>query len=581
MPSSVTSRFLLASLASLGVAALVGCTTTDAAEEVVAEVVTTPPSEGATVVADADPAARALETSRLLFESAPTVLVAPADDETATFLSAQVAVALGVPLLLESEAAADAPEDGEAPEAAPTASGPDAPASPADTPSSGSTADAPSASHEAVTEEIDRLGAGTVVAVGNLGGGAFPASDVVVADADSAALQKVTGVDVPTGPDALTIAGIAGLPDPEATAPTASASTAPLDPRPVPAAPLASTVALTTDSPADAASLATARAAGVPAVVLPASSPDPLRSSDAIAALAEAGAASTILLGEAFAALPDPDWSVRAAATGTELPGGGQHLFADRLFVALYGAPDAPVLGVLGEQGVAETIERAKKVAAPYETLTDRTVVPTLEIIATVAAGAAGDDGNYSNELPAERLVPYIDAAAEAGMYVVIDLQPGRTDFLTQAKLYESLLERPNVGLALDPEWRLEPDEKHLTQIGSVTAEEVNAVSGWLAGVVDSAGLPPKMLVLHQFRLDMIQNRQDVDMSHSQLELLVHVDGQGGQPDKQATWRTLHDGAPAGMAWGWKNFYDEDLPMLSPEQTMRDVAPEVDLVTYQ
>jgi hypothetical protein len=35
------------------------------------------------------------------------------------------------------------------------------------------------------------------------------------------------------------------------------------------------------------------------------------------------------------------------------------------------------------------------------------------------------------------------------------------------------------------------------------------------------------------------------------------------------------------MAWGWKNFYDEDLPVLTPEQTMRDVSPQPDLVTYQ
>ena len=40
-------------------------------------------------------------------------------------------------------------------------------------------------------------------------------------------------------------------------------------------------------------------------------------------------------------------------------------------------------------------------------------------------------------------------------MYVVLDLQPGRSNFLDQAKLYEPLLRLPHVGLALDPEWRL------------------------------------------------------------------------------------------------------------------------------
>jgi hypothetical protein len=32
--------------------------------------------------------------------------------------------------------------------------------------------------------------------------------------------------------------------------------------------------------------------------------------------------------------------------------------------------------------------------------------------------------------------------------------------------------------------------------------------------------------------------------------------------------------------WGWKNFYDEDVPMLDPAQTMQ-VQPVPDLVTYQ
>ncbi|WP_254061991.1 hypothetical protein [Clavibacter michiganensis] len=114
-----------------------------------------------------------------------------------------------------------------------------------------------------------------------------------------------------------------------------------------------------------------------------------------------------------------------------------------------------------------------------------------------------------------------------------------------------------------------------------MSAAEVDATTDWLAGVVREKGLPQKMLVLHQFRLSMIQDRASLDMDHPELAMLVHADGQGGQPDKQATWRALHADAPAGLAWGWKNFIDEDTPMLTPEQTMRDVSPVPDLVTYQ
>jgi len=66
-----------------------------------------------------------------------------------------------------------------------------------------------------------------------------------------------------------------------------------------------------------------------------------------------------------------------------------------------------------------------------------------------------------------------------------------------------------------------------------------------------------------------------------QLTTLIHVDGQGGQPDKQATWRAVREGAPTGVGWGWKNFLHKDHPMLTPAQTMHDVHPAPDLITYQ
>jgi hypothetical protein len=113
-----------------------------------------------------------------------------------------------------------------------------------------------------------------------------------------------------------------------------------------------------------------------------------------------------------------------------------------------------------------------------------------------------------------------------------------------------------------------------------VRADEVNAVSAWLADLVRSEDLPPKALVLHQFRLSMIQDRSALQ-SHPELDMLVHVDGQGSQPDKQATWKALHVDAPEGVHWGWKNFFDEDTPMLSPSETMSQVTPTPSLVTYQ
>ena len=160
-----------------------------------------------------------------------------------------------------------------------------------------------------------------------------------------------------------------------------------------------------------------------------------------------------------------------------------------------------------------------------------------------------------------------MEAAEQEGLFVILDLQPGRTDFLTQAKQYESLLAHPNVGLALDPEWRLKPDQVHLRQIGSVDIAEVNEVVTWLADLTRREHLPQKVLVLHQFSLSMIRDRGALDTSRAELQIVLHVDGQGSQRAKAGTWKALQRDAPAGVLWGWKNFIDEDHPVLTPEQT--------------
>jgi hypothetical protein len=269
-----------------------------------------------------------------------------------------------------------------------------------------------------------------------------------------------------------------------------------------------------------------------------------------------------------------------AAASAAELPGGGQRIFDGKTYVALYGHPGTRALGVLGEQGTAATIRRVQRLAAQYRPHTTRTVVPALEIIATIASASAGRDGDYSAEAPVSKLRPLVDAAGRAGVYVVLDLQPGRTDFLTQAKRYRSLLRQPHVGLALDPEWRLKPGQRHLRQIGSVRASEINRVIDWLADLTARNRLPQKMLLLHQFRTSMITNRSTLDTTRDELAIAIQMDGLGSQPAKRATWRAIRAGAPRAITFGWKNFIDEDRPMLSPRATMK-VRPQPRWVSYQ
>lgn len=275
----------------------------------------------------------------------------------------------------------------------------------------------------------------------------------------------------------------------------------------------------------------------------------------------------------------DADWQLAVLANGQQLPGGGYLLFPSRRIVAMYGHTNTNALGVLGEQGPAEGVERANSIAQGYDA-DGIDVITAFEIIATLASSAPGSDGNYSLRTAIADLKPWIETAKQSGMYVILDLQPGRGDFLTQAKEYEELLLEPHVGLALDPEWRLKPNQFHLQQIGSVDAAEVNQVVDWLSQLVRENNLPQKLLMVHQFSNEMITNRSGIRTT-PELAVMIHMDGQGRSALKFNTYAEITRNALGnGWWWGWKNFYDEDFPTLTAAQTL-EARPVPYLVSYQ
>lgn len=322
----------------------------------------------------------------------------------------------------------------------------------------------------------------------------------------------------------------------------------------------------------------TARVAG--ATVVTVGGYDPRADPAAIRALATARPRAVVAIGGGFGPAARLAARVSVAATGVQLPGGGQVLFPGHRLVALYGNWDSPALGVLGHQDVPSSIARARQVAAMYRPLSRVPVVPTFEIIATVALGSPGVDGTYSHETPVSELLPAVREATAAGMYVVLDLQPGRANLLDQAKVYQSLLEQPNVGLALDAEWKLQPHQLPLHQIGGVSSDEVNSVIHWLAALTARHHLPQKLLVLHQFRLSMLADEQALDTGNDNLAILIHMDGQGTPWMKQQTWDAVTAAAPPRVFFGWKNFYVKDHPTLTPGETMTETPTPV-MISYQ
>lgn len=259
------------------------------------------------------------------------------------------------------------------------------------------------------------------------------------------------------------------------------------------------------------------------------------------------------------------------------LPGGGRQIFPARRVVAFYGAPQSDSLGVLGIGTPAHAAARLAGVARRYATK-QRPVLPAFELITTIAASGPGDDGLYRNHQSAQTIDRYLRAARRAKALLLLDIQPGRGDFMSEALRLEPWLRQPDVGLALDPEWHVGANEIPGQKIGSVTADEINKVSSYLAGFVAERHLPQKLFVVHQFTSGMIEGKDRV-LDRPGLAITMNVDGFGDRANKRTKYVQFTGEVPR-FHNGFKLFFEEDSNLMRPRDVLR-LRPSPDLVVYE
>ena len=277
------------------------------------------------------------------------------------------------------------------------------------------------------------------------------------------------------------------------------------------------------------------------------------------------------------ASQPAPGPSSAAPSTGPpELPLGGRTIFPGHRVVAYYGTAGSAGLGVLGESDPDGIVPRLRAAAAGFAS-PDRKVQIAFELIVSVAQRKPGADGTYSKMIDFAKIQQYVDAARRHQALLVLDVQPGRGDFLTQVKKLRPFLEQPHVGLALDPEWRMAADQVPGKVTGAVGAAEVNAVAAYVAGIIAERNLPQKLFLLHQFKVSMIPDIAAVTPQPG-LAIVHHLDGFGTRAEKNATFNRLFQ--PGRFHLGYKLFYDEDVGMYSPADVL-GFQHVPDYVSYQ
>ena len=245
--------------------------------------------------------------------------------------------------------------------------------------------------------------------------------------------------------------------------------------------------------------------------------------------------------------------------------------------VAFYGAPQSPELGALGIGTPDAAARRLARQARAYERGRRRPVLPALELIAVIANADAGEDGMYRSRQPNRSSGATCARRGATTCCSLLDIQPGRSDFFTEITRLERWLREPDVGLALDPEWRVTAPDVPGQVIGHVDAREVNATSAWLAQLVARHALPQKLFIVHQFTDDMVDDKRL--KRRPELAMVLNADGFGSRPVKVSKYHAFTRAARS-FHQGFKLFYKEDAGLMTPAQVMR-LRPSPDVVVYE
>jgi hypothetical protein len=256
-----------------------------------------------------------------------------------------------------------------------------------------------------------------------------------------------------------------------------------------------------------------------------------------------------------------------------ELPRGGRQLFPRYRVVGFYGMQNLDVLGA----GPADVVaQRLLRVARPYAR-PGRPVMPMFELIATIAHPFPTPSGLYRTHQEDAIVRSFLKAVRRIDGVLVLDVQPGRDDFLSSLRHWEPYLRQPDVGIALDPEFSMGPGQVPGRHLGRTDAAAINRASAYVAGIVRRHRLPQKLFIIHQFHDSMIRDKARIAIRPG-LAMTWNADGFGARSDKLEDYRSYT--RDRRFHPGLKLFYENDVDIMSPREVMR-LKPPPRVINYQ
>ena len=243
-----------------------------------------------------------------------------------------------------------------------------------------------------------------------------------------------------------------------------------------------------------------------------------------------------------------------------------------------YGFPGVPEMGVLGAHTAEELYPMLLEQAMAYEDVDpNRPVMMAYEVIASVAQRDPQSDGSYLSRIGDDTLQEYVDFCETRKLHLILDMQYGRLSTEDELNAISKWLEYPFVHPALDPEFHVSEGEVPGEDLGQIDASDVTFAQNWLVDFTTKRGLPPKILIVHQFKTYSITNKEQIAPVDG-VQFCLEIDGWGPPDEKEGTYAVLSD--PHIEFQGFKLWYDQDVPLMS-ESDVIGLDPSPDVIIYQ
>jgi hypothetical protein len=261
-------------------------------------------------------------------------------------------------------------------------------------------------------------------------------------------------------------------------------------------------------------------------------------------------------------------------------------LLPQNRIIAYYGNPHSKKMGVIGEYPEQQMLQMLDRTVAQWKAADPSTpIIPAIHLVSVVAQGSPGSDGMWRRRETPEMIERTYKWAQSRKGVLFLDIQASHSTLEKELPPLLKYLERPDVHLGVDPEFYMHYKREGLrpsSKVGQMYAKDVNYVINTLDRLVTEKKLPPKVLVVHRFREDMVPDAEQIRPTKN-VQVVMHMDGWGPAWLKFDSYNHYIVKHPVQYT-GFKLFYHNDTKaggeLLTPRELLQ-LRPKLSYIQYQ